>query len=111
VIDVVRLPYVDFARLRGLRSGTVLRRHVLRTSLGSTVTILGVNVGFLLAGAVVVENVFSIPGTGSLLVESVFSRDYTVVQGITLLYAVLVIGINLVTDLTYPMLDPRVRLQ
>lgn len=111
VIDVVRLPYVDFARLRGLRATTVLRRHVLRTSLGSTVTILGVNVGFLLAGAVVVENVFSIPGAGSLLVDSVFSRDYTVVQGTTLIFAVLVIGINLATDLMYPILDPRVRLQ
>jgi len=111
VIDVVRLPYVDFARLRGLRGTTVLRRHVLRTSLGSTVTILGVNVGFLLAGAVVVENVFSIAGAGSLLVDSVFSRDYTVVQGTTLIFAVLVIGINLATDLLYPILDPRVRLQ
>lgn len=111
VIDVVRLPYVDFARLRGIRSTTVLRRHILRTSLGSTVTILGVNVGFLLAGAVVVENVFSVPGSGSLLVDSVFSRDYTVVQGTTLIYAVLVILINLLTDLAYPLLDPRVRLR
>jgi peptide/nickel transport system permease protein len=111
IIDVVRLPYVDFARLRGLPAHTVLRRHILRTSMASTVTIIGVNVSFLLAGAVVVENVFSIPGAGSLLVDSVFSRDYTVVQGITLLYAVLVVVINLVTDLAYPLLDPRVRLQ
>jgi peptide/nickel transport system permease protein len=111
VIDVVRLPYVDFARLRGLRSITVLRRHVLRTSLGSTVTLIGVNVGFLLAGAVVVENVFSVPGSGSLLVDSVFSRDYPVVQATTLIYAVLVIAINLATDLVYPLIDPRVRLQ
>jgi peptide/nickel transport system permease protein len=110
IIDVIRLPYVDFARLRGLPERTVLRRHILRTSLASTVTIVGVNLSFLLAGAVVVENVFSIPGAGSLLIESVFSRDYAVVQGITLLYAVLVIIINLVTDLTYPLLDPRVRL-
>ena len=111
VIDVIRLPYVDFARIRGLRESTVLRRHVLRTSLGSTVTIIGVNVGFLLAGAVIVENVFSIPGSGSLLVDSVFSRDYSVVQGITLVYAVIVVLINLVTDLTYPLLDPRVVLE
>jgi len=111
VIDVVRLPYVDFARLRGLRATTVLRRHVLRTSLGSTVTILGVNIGFLLAGAVIVENVFSVPGSGSLLIDSVFSRDYPVVQATTLIYAVLVIFINLATDLVYPVLDPRVRLR
>jgi peptide/nickel transport system permease protein len=75
------------------------------------VTIIGVNVGFLLAGAVIVENVFSVPGSGSLLVESVFSRDYSVVQGITLTYAVIVVLINLVTDLTYPLLDPRVVLE
>ena len=110
VIDVLQLPYVDFARLRGLPPGVVLRRHVLRNSLASTVTIVGVNIGFLLAGAVVVENVFTIPGTGSLLVDAVFSRDYAIVQGVTLVYAVLVIGINLLTDLTYPLLDPRVRL-
>jgi peptide/nickel transport system permease protein len=110
IIDVIRLPYVDFARLRGLPERTVLRRHILRTSLASTVTIVGVNLSFLLAGAVVVENVFSIPGAGSLLIESVFSRDYAVVQGITLIFAVLVIIINLITDLTYPLLDPRVRL-
>ena len=111
VIDVIRLPYVDFARIRGLKESTVLRRHILRTSLGSTVTIIGVNVGFLLAGAVIVENVFSVPGSGSLLVESVFSRDYSVVQGITLTYALIVVLINLVTDLTYPLLDPRVVLE
>jgi peptide/nickel transport system permease protein len=110
-IDVIRLPYVDFARIRGLKESTVLRRHILRTSLGSTVTIIGVNVGFLLAGAVIVENVFSVPGSGSLLVESVFSRDYSVVQGITLTYAVIVVLINLVTDLSYPLLDPRVALE
>jgi len=84
---------------------------VLRTSLGSTVTILGVNIGFLLAGAVIVENVFSVPGSGSLLIDSVFSRDYPVVQATTLIYAVLVIFINLATDLIYPVLDPRVRLR
>ncbi len=111
MIDVLQLPYVDFARLKGLRPSTVLFRHVMRTSLGSTVTLVGVNLSFLLAAAVVVENVFSVPGTGSLLVQSVFTRDYPIVQGITLIYAVLVILINLATDLTYPLLDPRVRLQ
>lgn len=111
MIDVLGLPYVDFARLRGLSGTRVLFRHVLRTSLGSTVTILGVNVGFLLAGAVVVENVFSIPGSGSLLIDAVFSRDYAIVQATTLVYAVIVVTTNLATDLCYPLLDPRVRLQ
>jgi peptide/nickel transport system permease protein len=111
LIDVIQLPYVDFARMKGLKPGTVLVRHVLRTSLSSTVTIIGINISFLVAGAVVVENVFSIPGSGQLLVNAVFARDYPVVQGVTLVYAVLVILINLATDFMYPLLDPRAGLQ
>jgi len=111
VLEVVRMPYVDFARTKGLRPAEVLRRHILRNGLVSTVTIVGINVSFLLAGAVVVESVFSIPGSGSLLLQSVFARDYPVIEGITFVYAVLVILINLITDLIYPLLDPRVRLE
>jgi peptide/nickel transport system permease protein len=111
LVDVLQLPYVDFARMKGLKARTVLIRHVLRTSLSSTVTIIGVNVSFLVAGAVVVENVFSIPGSGQLLVNAVFSRDYPIVQGVTLVYAVLVVVINLVTDFMYPVLDPRAVLE
>ncbi|MDB5074142.1 MAG: binding-protein-dependent transport system inner rane component [Chloroflexi bacterium] len=110
LIDVLQLPYVEFARMKGLRGSTVLFRHVLRTSLGSTVTIIGINLSFLIAGTVVVEHVFSIPGSGNLLVNAVFSRDYPIVQGVTLVYATLVILINLVTDFVYPALDPRVAL-
>jgi peptide/nickel transport system permease protein len=110
ILEVIRMPYVDFARMKGLPPWSVLRRHILRNGLVSTVTIVGINVSFLLAGAVVVESVFSIPGSGSLLVQSVFARDYTVIEGITFVYAVLVVLINLITDLIYPVLDPRVRL-
>ena len=111
ILEVVRMPYVDFARMKGLRPAAVLRRHILRNGLVSTVTIVGINVSFLLAGAVVVESVFSIPGSGGLLLQSVFARDYPVIEGITFVYAVLVILINLITDLIYPLLDPRVRLE
>jgi peptide/nickel transport system permease protein len=111
LIDVLSLPYVDFARMKGLKARTVLIRHVLRTSLSSTVTIIGVNISFLVAGAVVVENVFSVPGSGQLLINAVFARDYPVVQGVTLVYAVLVILINLITDFMYPLLDPRAVLE
>lgn len=110
VIDVARSPYVDFAYLKGLPTPRVLLAHVLRTSIGNTVTLVGLYVGYLLAGAVVVETVFSVPGTGNLLVTSVFSRDYPVVQAITFVYAVLVILINLSTDVVYRVVDPRVRL-
>jgi peptide/nickel transport system permease protein len=85
-------------------------RHVVRNAIVAIVVVFGINLAFLIGSTVLVENVFSIPGAGSLLIESVFSRDYAVVQGITLIFAVLVILINLITDLTYPLLDPRVRL-
>ena len=74
------------------------------------VTVLSINVGFLLSATVVVENVFQIPGLGSLLVQSVLTRDYPVIQGLVFVFGVLVIVINLLADLTYALIDPRVRL-
>ncbi len=86
----------------------LIRKHVLPNSLISVVTILGLNIGWLVGGSVVVETVFSIPGMGNLAVTSVFARDYPMVQGITLIFGVAVIVINLLTDYTYALLDPRV---
>ncbi len=110
IINVLRADYVDFARAKGLRERLVLVRHILRNALIPTVTILGVNIGYLVGGAVIVEKVFSIPGLGSLMLDSIFSRDYTVVQGVTLYFASMIILINLLTDLVYSVLDPRVTL-
>jgi len=75
----------------------------------STVSILGVHLGFLVGGAVVTETVYAIPGTGFLLIKSTFARDYPMVQGLTLMFASLVIVVNLLTDMAYAVLDPRVR--
>ena len=108
VLEVLRTEYIRTARAKGLRAATVLTRHVLRNSLISTVSILGVNLGFLVGGAVVTETVYAIPGTGFLLIKSTFARDYPMVQGLTLMFAGLVILVNLLTDLTYAVLDPRV---
>ncbi len=108
LIDVLKAPYVEFARAKGIREGGVLRRHVLRNAMISTVTILGINIGWLLGGTVVIETVFTIPGLGSLIVSSIYARDYPVIQGVALIFGFLVIMINLVTDLVYAMLDPRV---
>jgi peptide/nickel transport system permease protein len=108
LIDVLRAPYVEFARAKGIRESYVLQRHVLRNALISTVTILGLNIGWLIGGSVVIETVFTIPGIGSLIVSSIFARDYPVIQGVALIFGVLVILINLMTDLVYAMLDPRV---
>jgi peptide/nickel transport system permease protein len=76
----------------------------------STLTVLGLNIGFLLSGLVIIENVFSLPGLGSELVSSIVTRDYPTIQALTLIFGVAVVGINLITDLLYAALDPRVRL-
>lgn len=110
VINVLQADYVDFARAKGLRERFIFLRHILRNALLPTVTILGLNVGYLVGGAVVVERVFALPGMGSLMLDAIFGRDYTVVQGVTFFFAMMIITINLLTDLTYSFLDPRVSL-
>jgi ABC-type dipeptide/oligopeptide/nickel transport system permease component len=101
-------PHVEFARTKGLSARNLIRRHVLRNGLLATVTILGVNIGWLMGGSVVIENVFSLPGLGALIVSSIGARDYPMIQGIALIFGLLVITINLLTDLLYAALDPRV---
>jgi peptide/nickel transport system permease protein len=108
IIEVMQAPHVEFARTKGLPRGKLIRRHVLRNGLMATVTILGVNVGWLMGGSVVIENVFNIPGLGTLIINSIDARDYPVIQGVALVFGLLVILINLVTDLIYALLDPRV---
>jgi len=108
VILTMRSDYVRTARAKGMFERVVLFRHVLRNALLSTVTILGLQFGFLVGGALVVETVFAIPGLGSLLFQSVTSRDYPVVQAITVVTAIMVILVNLAVDLSYSFLDPRV---
>ncbi len=86
----------------------MLIRHGLRNTLVPAVSVLAVNLGFLLGGTVVVENVFGLPGMGNLLLTGIFNRDFDVVQSVTLVYAVIVVLINLTADLAYAGLDPRV---
>jgi peptide/nickel transport system permease protein len=108
IIEVMQAPHVEFARTKGLPRGKLIRRHVLRNGLMATVTILGVNIGWLMGGSVVIENVFNIPGLGQLIISSIDARDYPVIQGVALVFGLLVICINLITDLVYALLDPRV---
>ena len=109
LIDILSAEFVEAARARGLSERRVLYKHVLRNSLIAMVTVLGVNVGFLISGAVVIETVFSIPGLGSLMVSSVIARDYPVVVALTLVLGVAVLAANLLVDLSYAVLDPRIR--
>jgi len=108
LVEIMQAPHVAFARTKGLAERRLVRRHILRNGLMATVTILGVNIGWLMGGSVVVESVFSLPGLGALIVSSIAARDYPMIQGIALIFGLLVIVINLLTDLVYAALDPRV---
>jgi peptide/nickel transport system permease protein len=108
VILTMRSDFARTARAKGLPDRLVLLRHVLRNALLSTVTIFGLQFGFLVGGTLVIETVFAVPGLGQLLFTSITSRDYPVVQAITVVSAILVIIVNLVVDLSYSFLDPRV---
>jgi peptide/nickel transport system permease protein len=108
MVGNLRAQYATTARAKGLTDSRVVTGHVLRPSLISTVTVLGVNLGFLIGSTVIIETVFAIPGLGFLMVSSIQARDYPVIQAVTLVMAVLVIAVNLLTDMTYALLDPRV---
>lgn len=110
LVETLGTEYVEAAKARGLSSPRIVMKHVMRNSLVSTLTVLGLNVGFLLSGLVIIENVFSLPGLGSELVAAIGARDYPTIEALTLIFGVAVVGINLLTDLLYVALDPRVRL-
>ena len=107
ICEVLDSPHVEFARLKGLEPSLVLRRHVLRNAARSTVALFGLSAGALLGGAVVTETVFAVPGVGTLMIDSVFARDYPVIEALTLTLATLVVLTLLVTDLLQSALDPR----
>lgn len=110
MIESLGSEYVSFARSKGLANGVVNRRYVLRNASISGVSILGIQVGALASGALVVEEVFAIPGMGSMLMTGILNRDYALVQACTLVFGLLVVLVYLVTDFVYARLDPRTRL-
>jgi peptide/nickel transport system permease protein len=109
LIEVIRQDYVRTAYAKGLSRWHVIRKHVVRNALLPTIAVVGVNLGYLLGGAVVIESIFALPGVGYLLVNSVYSRDYPGVEGASLVLALLFVVVNLITDLTYSVVDPRIR--
>ena len=111
VMEVMNEDYVRTARAKGAPEAQVLRSHILRNALLPVVTILGVQMGTVLAGSVVIESVFSWPGVGSLLFDSVSSRNYPVVLGIMVLGSLVVITANIAVDLVYMWLDPRIEIR
>jgi peptide/nickel transport system permease protein len=109
MLNVLRQDYLRTARAKGLGERPVTLRHALRNALIPIVTVIGLMVGRLLGGAVVVETIFAIPGIGRMGVDAIFSRDYPIVQGVVLMIAAIVLVINLVVDLVYGWVDPRIR--
>jgi peptide/nickel transport system permease protein len=109
LLEVLGSDYVRTARAKGARERTVVIRHALRNSLIPVVTVMGVQLALLLSGAVVTETVFSIRGIGRILVGAIFDRDYPMVQGVILLVAVIFVLANLIVDIIYTFLDPRIR--
>jgi peptide/nickel transport system permease protein len=109
LLEALQDDYIRTARSKGLEERAIVVRHALRNALIPVVTIIGMQTGRLFGGAVVVETIFSIPGIGRLAVDSIFYRDFPVLQGVVLLMAVAVLLINLATDILYGYIDPRIR--
>ena len=109
MLDVLREPFITAGRAKGLGEPAVVYKHALKAALIPTVTIIGISVAVLLSGAVVVETVFNIPGLGRLVISAVLRRDYPVIQGVVLCVAGVYMLVNLAVDLSYLMIDPRVR--
>jgi ABC-type dipeptide/oligopeptide/nickel transport system permease component len=110
LLEVLQTEYIDAARSRGLSELRVVGKHALRPAIMSTITILSVNVGFLIGGTLVLEQVFQIPGIGSLLLQAVQKRDYQLVQALALLAGAAVVAAGLIADILQALIDPRVRL-
>jgi peptide/nickel transport system permease protein len=107
-LDVLRMDYVTHARAKGLSEAVVLLRHVFPNAFAPTLTLVGLTLGHLLGGIAVIETVFTLPGLGRLMVDSILARDYPVVQGCLLFTGLAYVVVNLLVDLCYPLLDPRV---
>jgi peptide/nickel transport system permease protein len=109
MLDVTRQDYLRTLRANGVSEQLIVYKHALRNALNPVITVVGLQFGFLLGGAVIVESVFALPGVGMLMVNAIFNRDYPVVQGGMLVIAVLFVLVNLLTDLTYGLVNPRIR--
>jgi peptide/nickel transport system permease protein len=109
LLQVLESDYIMTARSKGLSERRVMLRHALRNAVISTVSVLGVNIAFLVGGTLVIEEVFALPGIGQLMISAILQRDFPVVQGVTLVFGILVVLVYLATDVIHSMLDPRVR--
>ena len=109
MLDVLSEEYVQTARAKGLRPRTVIARHALRNALIPLVTVMGLQLGSILGGTIIIEQIFAWPGVGRLAINAISSRDYPIIQAVVLLVSIVFVAINLVVDLLYGFLDPRIR--
>jgi dipeptide transport system permease protein len=110
MLEVIHEDYVKAGLARGMSFAVVLRKHIMRNAMIPVVTVIGLEIGIYLGGSIVTETVFSWPGLGRYLIDAIYSNDFPVVQGAVLIYAFIIVIVNLVVDLSYARLDPRVRL-
>ncbi|WP_226536366.1 nickel ABC transporter permease [Fictibacillus halophilus] len=108
MLEVIRADYVRTARAKGVREKTVIMMHCLRNAMIPVITVIGLNFGFLLGGTIITESVFAINGVGRLMIESIAARDFPMVQGSVLLVATLFVLVNLIVDIVYAFIDPRI---
>ncbi len=111
MLDVVRQDYITTARAKGQKESVIIRRHTLRNALIPVITTVGIQLGIMISGSVVVETIFNMPGLGSLMMTAINNKDYPVIEGCVLVLAAFICIVNLVTDLIYGVVDPRIKAQ
>jgi peptide/nickel transport system permease protein len=111
MLEVLGQDYIRTAHAKGLMARTVVVRHALRNAWLPIITVVGLQVGLLLSGAILTETVFSWPGIGRWLVDAIYARDYPIVQGVTLMIALIFVVVNLTVDILYALVDPRIRFE
>ena len=111
MLEVIRQDYIQTARAKGLAERIVLYKHAVRNALIPVITVMGIQFGYLLSGSVLTESVFAWPGIGRLMVQSIYARDYPVVQGAILLVAINFVLVNLIVDVLYGYINPRIRIE
>jgi len=110
MLEVMQQDFIRTAEAKGLKKNIVIVRHALKNAILPVITVAGFNVGYLLGGAIVIEEVFALPGMGRLVLYAIYQRDYPLIQGIVLIIAMMFVVVNLLTDLLYAAIDPRIRL-
>jgi peptide/nickel transport system permease protein len=110
MLEVMRQDYVTLARAKGNPESIVIGKHALRNALIPTVTVMGIQIGMLLGGNMIVETVFGWPGIGRLAVDAIFARDYPLVQGVVIIYSLTYVLVNLLVDILYTFINPRIAL-